>query len=134
MCAWRKWSRPRARRSTESCGGLHPKGLAAPEGSIPSHHQHLDRAEPNHLFGPAAQEHAAKAPATVGSQHHMHRPPVFTVSGKGVAVHGDDVVADAPEKRLGLCIGPRRAQSGEQRQQVFIGGMGTLTDSLLTIS
>ena len=108
--------------------------MAAPKDSIPPHHQHRHGAQPNHLFGPAAQKHAAHAPAAVGNQHHMHQPPVFTVSGKGVAVHGDDVVADAPEKCLGLCIGARCAQSGEQRQQVFIGGMGTLTDSLLTIS
>ncbi len=46
---------------------------------------------------------------------------------KSIAVHGDDVVTDAPEKSLGLSIGTRCAQSGEQGQQVLIAGVGTLT-------
>ena len=55
------------------------------------------------------------------------------LSVKSVTVHGNDVVADAPEKRLGLCISTRCAQSGEQRQQVFIGGVRALTSSLLAV-
>jgi hypothetical protein len=41
-------------------------------------------------------------------------------SVKNVAIHRDDMVADAPVKRLRLCITSRCAQSGEQGQQVFI--------------
>jgi hypothetical protein len=46
---------------------------------------------------------------------------------KGVAIHGDHVVTDAPEKSFGLRIGTRCAPSGEQWQKVFFAGVGTLT-------
>ena len=52
---------------------------------------------------------------------------------KGVAIHGDDVVTDAAKEGFGLCISPRSAQRGEQRQQMFVARVCTLARGLLPV-
>jgi hypothetical protein len=54
-------------------------------------------------------------------------------SVKGVAIHRDDMVADAPGKRLWLCITSRRPQGREQGKQVLVALAGLLSGCSMAV-
>ena len=58
------------------------------------------------------------------SECHCHFHGVTSIPLKGVAVHGDHVIADAAMNRPGSGFRPCCPEGGEQRQQVLVVGMG----------
>lgn len=58
------------------------------------------------------------------SDCHCHFRRVTSIPLKGVAVHGDHVVADAAMNRPGPGRGTGCPEGGEQRQQVLVAGVG----------